>query len=217
MRVVLSSRRHCTYTQLPQASVRSRPDTAGIAVVPVLNTLEDATAGARHGPAPTPLGGDALPSIRARRLAERPEPGHPILHALIAPSSRGRDPLSESGAPGGALPGPRSFHGPTRPAFASSPITCLPLPAVRCRAPSVSRPCPVSNSSRVHDVALVRPPPRPPPPRAPPPGPSAAPRPAARRSPRSARARSGACAPARRCQSAAAADSPRRRCAGTTD
>src|SRR5687767_11170688 len=97
MRVVLSSRRPCTYTQLPQASVRSRPDTAGIAVVLVLTTLEDATAGARHGPAPTPPGGDALPSIRARRLAERPAPGHPILHALIAPSSRGRDPLSESG------------------------------------------------------------------------------------------------------------------------
>src|SRR5687767_12969653 len=39
----------------------------------------------------------------------------------------GGTPSQNRGAPGGALPGPRSFHGPAHPAFASSPITSLPL------------------------------------------------------------------------------------------
>jgi len=86
---------------------------------------------------PTPSGDDALPSIRARDLSLTAS--RDTLSCMRSSRSRawGRNPLSESGAPGDALPGPRSFNGPARPSFASSSITtgATPPPSAFARPP----------------------------------------------------------------------------------
>ena len=77
---------------------------------------------------PTPSGNGALPSIRARRSRLTAAAGSPYpAYAHRAAEPEGGTPSRDRGAPGAVLPGPRSFHGSARPAFASSSVTCRQL------------------------------------------------------------------------------------------